>query len=167
MTARRRELAEAERQLEGLIAMMIDGFRAPGLQERLDGLTANRDRLRAEVATLETSQAAPVLHPNLSEVYRARVARLREGLAAAESREVLEIARALIARLEVHPPVAEGERARLELVGELSAMLAMAGVEGVSGNAKSPLTDVSGLCGSVSVDAGTRNPRSQYVEVAI
>jgi hypothetical protein len=64
------------------------------------------------VATLETSQAAPVLHPNLSGVYRARVARLREGLAAAESREILEAARALISRVEVHPPEAEGERNR-------------------------------------------------------
>jgi hypothetical protein len=65
-----------------------------------------------------------VLHPNLSEVYRARVARLREGL---------EAARALIARVEVRPPAADGHRPRLELVGELSALLAAAGVEGLGG----------------------------------
>lgn len=157
LTIRRRELAEVERQLEGLITAMIDGFRAAGLQERLDGLSARREALRAEVQALEATQDAPMLHPNLSEVYRARVSRLREGLAASEGREVLEAARALIARVEVHPPAEAGGRARLELVGELSALLAAAGVEAFGGNAKSPLTYVNGLGGSALVDAGTGN----------
>ena len=155
VTLRRRELAEVERQLEGLITAMIDGFRAAGLQERLDGLSARREALRAEVQALEATQDAPMLHPNLSEVYRARVGRLREGLAASEGREVLEAARALIARVEVHPPGEAGGRARLELVGELSALLAAAGVEGIGANAKSPLTGVNGLGSSVLGDAGT------------
>ncbi|MCU0945063.1 MAG: hypothetical protein MUF65_06805, partial [Rubritepida sp.] len=71
--------------------------------------------------------------PNLAEVYRARVGRLREGLAASEGREVLAAARALIARVEVHPPGSEGGRGRLELVGELSAMLGLVGAKGVAG----------------------------------
>ena len=41
----RRELTTVERQLEGLIAMMIDGFRAGSLQERLDQLEASKTRL--------------------------------------------------------------------------------------------------------------------------
>ncbi len=79
------------------------------------------------------------------------------------ARQGIEIGRevladwALIVCVEVHPPAAEGELARLELVGELSAMLAAAGAEGIGRNAKSPLTCVNGLGGSVSVDAGTHN----------
>jgi site-specific DNA recombinase len=45
--ALRRELAGVERQLQGLIDMMIDGFRAPGLQGRLDGFEARKSELRA------------------------------------------------------------------------------------------------------------------------
>nr|WP_314073691.1 hypothetical protein [uncultured Roseococcus sp.] len=111
-----------------------------------------------------------MLHPNLSEVYRARVARLREGLDAKGDREILEAAHALIARVEVHPPAEVGDRPRLELLGELSALLAAAGVEGVGGNAKSPLACAGGLdafCGSVLGDAGTRNRRFQYIEAGI
>ncbi|WP_191086361.1 hypothetical protein [Roseococcus microcysteis] len=102
----------------------------------------------------------PSLHPILAEVYRARVASLREGLEQEGTTEVREALRALVSRVEVHAD-------RIELVGELSAMLATAGVEGLGGNAKSPLTCASGLFGSVSVDAGTCSLRCQYVEVPI
>lgn len=159
---RRHELDQVERQLSGLIDALADGFRGAGLQERLDGLSARREALRAEVAALESTQDVPALHRNLAEVYRDKVARLQEGLAANEGREVLEATRALVARLEVHPPAAEGGRARLELVGDLSAMLAAAGVQGVGTTAKSPLALASGLdvfSGSVSGDAGTRSHR--------
>ncbi len=159
VAVRRRELDQVERQLNGLIDAIADGLRAPGLQDRLDGLGARREALRAELAALETRQSAPLLHPNLSEVYRARVARLREGIEAQGDREVLEAARALIARVEVHPPAEAGGRPRLELLGELSALLATAGVEGIGGTAKSPPAVAGGLdvfYGSVSGDAGTR-----------
>ncbi|WPB87657.1 recombinase family protein [Sediminicoccus rosea] len=158
VSLRRRELDQVERQLNGLIDAIADGLRAPGLQDRLDGLGARREALRAELAGLEARQSAPRLHPNLSEVYRARVALLREGIEAQGDREVLEAARALIARVEVHPPAEPGARPRLELLGELSALLVAAGVEAIGGNAKSPPTIAGGLdvfSRSVSVDAGT------------
>ncbi|MBS7789739.1 hypothetical protein KTR66_07025 [Roseococcus sp. SDR] len=98
---------------------------------------------------------ASLLFSNQSNEHRSRVARLQEGIEAHGDREVLEAARALIARVEVHPPAEGCGRPRLELLGELSAMPAAAGVEGVGGNARSPLTFVNGLGCSVSGDAGT------------
>jgi len=75
--------------LSGLIDAITDGLRAPGLQERLTKLTARQEALRTEVETIEARGKAPALHPKLGEVYRARVARLREGLAVADGREAL------------------------------------------------------------------------------
>jgi site-specific DNA recombinase len=170
VSLRRRELDQVERQLNGLIDAIADGLRAPGLQDRLDALGARREALRGELAALEARQSAPRLHPNLSEVYRSRVARLREGIEAQGDREVPEAARTLIARVEVHPPREAGDRPRLELLGELSALLAAAGVEGVGGNAKSPPTIAGGLdvfSGSVLGDAGTRNRRRHYINVSL
>ncbi len=155
---RRRELDQVERQLNGLIDAIADGLRAPGLQQKLDGLAARQEALRRELASIEMQSQAPRLHPNLSEIYRQRVSCLREGLDTGGGREVLEAARALIARVEVHPASGDGQQPRLELVGEISALLSAAGVEGVGGNTKSPLGLSSGLdvlCGSVLGDAGT------------
>jgi hypothetical protein len=79
--------------------------------------------------------------------------------------ETLEAARALIDRVEVHPPAEPGGKPRLELLGELSMMLRLAG----SAQQKGP--ELSGLgpdlLSSVKGDAGTGYQRSQYVEVAI
>jgi hypothetical protein len=78
--------------------------------------------LEAEIAS-GAHPELPRLHPNLSEVYRERVERLREAIAADRSPEFVESVRALIERVEVHPG-ADGERsARIELVGHLASML--------------------------------------------
>ena len=112
--------------------------------------------LEAEIAS-GAHPELPRLHPNLSEVYRERVERLREAIAADRSPEFVESVRALIERVEVHPG-ADGERsARIELEGHLASMLRLAGVFG-SGNAKSPLAAANGqdvLLNSELVDAGT------------
>ena len=121
----------------------------------------------AEIALAERSAAPPRLHPNIAGLYRQRVARLREALAAEGGTEVLEEVRALIERVEVHAPAEPGGAPRLELIGELTAMLRAAGVVlpdalGAmaslgSGRAKGPRAVAVGPdveC-SVKVDAGT------------
>jgi site-specific DNA recombinase len=156
---RRRELEAVRRKLAGLVEAIADGLRAPGLQGRLDELEGRRAVLEAEVAAAEAAPALPRLHPNLSEVYRERVARLRAGLAVGGvgGPEVLEAARALIERVEVHPPPAgPGGPPRLELVGELSAMLEAAGLA-MAGIGKDPRLGACGpdlFGGSVEVGAG-------------
>jgi hypothetical protein len=79
---------------------------------------------------LRAACAAPVspprFHGNIPALYRARVTRLREVLAADEGPEVLEAARALVARIVISP--GEAGRPRIALEGELSALLAAGGV---------------------------------------
>jgi site-specific DNA recombinase len=161
---KRRELEGVLRKLSGLIEAIADGLRAPGLQGKLDEFEARRAALEAEIAAAERSATPPRLHPNIAGVYRERVARLREALAAAGGTEVLEEVRTLIDRVEVHPPEEPGGQPRLELIGELTAMLRAAGVVlpariGVvgAGCEKGPRTGAVGPCGdcSVKVDAGT------------
>ncbi|HEV7455634.1 MAG TPA: zinc ribbon domain-containing protein, partial [Roseococcus sp.] len=52
----RRELDQVERQLDGLIDTITDGFRAPGLQAKLDALTARQEAMRAEVRRAEQAE---------------------------------------------------------------------------------------------------------------
>ena len=92
---------------------------------------------------LRDCRKAPRLYGNLAEVYREKVARLREALAAEGGPEIVEAIRSLIARVEVHPPQERARGPRIELVGHLAAMLRAAGLEGYS-NAKSPLALASG-----------------------
>jgi site-specific DNA recombinase len=80
---------------------------------------------------------------------------------------VLEAVRALIERVEVHPPTDPNGPARLELIGELTAMLRAAGVVAPTaasagrqgaGQQKGPPAVADGpdlFVGSVQVDAGT------------
>ena len=154
---KRRELEAVQRKLAGLIEAIADGLRAPGLQGRLDELETRRRVLEAEIATAGASKA-PRLHPNLAEVYRDKILRLRNALSnPVGGVEVLEGARALIERVEVYPPAESGAAPRIELVGHLTSMLRLAGVFG-SGNGKSPLAAANGLdvlLSSVKVDAGT------------
>jgi site-specific DNA recombinase len=160
--AKRRELEGVCRKLAGLVEAIADGLRAPGLQARLEELEARRITLEAEVAAATQAPEVPRLHPRIAEIYRERVARLRAALGAgSKPDEVLEAARALIDRVEVHPPAETGGEPWIELVGELSAMLALAGDGSSPGgaNAKTPGAGAPGVsllsrC-SESVDAGT------------
>jgi site-specific DNA recombinase len=75
-SGQQRELASVTRKLDGLIAAIADGFRAPRLQAQLDELQAQRAALEAGL-TIQASPAPPRLHPNLAAVDRDRVAGLQ------------------------------------------------------------------------------------------
>ena len=57
--AKKRELAEVARKLNGLIDAIADGLRAPGLQQRLDELEARRVQLEQDLATVPTTPVRP------------------------------------------------------------------------------------------------------------
>ncbi|MCA3183553.1 MAG: hypothetical protein INH13_08010 [Cupriavidus sp.] len=106
-----------------------------------------------QIVAAEAGPELPRLHGNLSEVYRAKVARLREAFLADGGTEALEAARALVERVEVHPAAMAGGKPRIELLGELSTMLRLAAGAQQKGPELSSLgPDV--FC-SVKVDAGT------------
>jgi site-specific DNA recombinase len=138
-----RELGEVRRRLDKLIEALIEGYRADGLQQRLDDLEARKAALEQELAA---DPPPPVrLHPNLAQVYRTKVERLHEALADPGLRnEALGILRGLIERVVVHP--AE-DGLQVEIVGEIVKMVEL-GVD-----AKQAALPAEAAC-SVKVVAG-------------
>ncbi|MCC2666068.1 MAG: hypothetical protein K0S35_3990, partial [Geminicoccaceae bacterium] len=125
---------------------LIEGYRADGLQQRLDDLEARKVALEQELAA---DPPPPVrLHPNLAQVYPAKVERLHEAFTDPGLRdEALGILRGLIERVVVHP----GEDGpQIELVGEIVRMVEL----GL--NAKQAALPGEAAC-SVKVVAGARN----------
>jgi len=132
----RRELEEVSRKLRGLIEAIAEGLRAPGLQAKLDELESRKAALEIELAA--APPPAPLLHPNLAEVYRRKVADLQAALADPNTQtEALEILRGLIECVVLHPAETGFE---IELVGEIAAMVdlgAQAKAAGPKGSAVS------------------------------
>ena len=103
----------------------------------------HKQTLIASIASAEAGPVLPRLHGNLPEVYRNKVAKLRQAFGAGGGTEVLEAARALVERVEVQPAAEAGGQPRLELIGALTALLRAAGFEaqqqkGPSPNGKGP-----------------------------
>ena len=86
-------------------------------------------KLKLESAIASTSAAAPLLHPNLAEIYRKKIGNLQEALSDPETRsEAIEILRGLIERVAVS---AAEEGFTIELVGEIANMVGLSsGSEG-------------------------------------
>ena len=115
-----KEHTQVSRKLTGLIDAIADGFRASGLQEQLDDLESRKAQLERKLS--EPHMPLPRIHPNLSEIYRAKVADLHLALADPATRtEAIEIIRALIERVELHPM--KGGGFEIELVGDIANMI--------------------------------------------
>jgi len=124
-----RELRVVERKLANLVEAIADGLKAPGIQQKLDELEAQRAVLQAQLQA--APPAPPALHPNLAQVYADRVASLRRALDAKDGAEVLEAARALIDTVVVSPPPSDqpDDPPHIELTGNLIAMLKAGGAK--------------------------------------
>ncbi len=112
--AKRRELADVRRKLDGLIEAIAESLRAPGIQLRPDELEARRTELKQSLAAEPT---APVrFHPNLAQVYRRQVEQLQDALNQPEIRdEAVQILRGLIEQVLIRPA---DNGLEIEIVGE-------------------------------------------------
>jgi DNA invertase Pin-like site-specific DNA recombinase len=115
----RAELSEVCRRLDGLIEAISDGLRLPELQEKLDGLATRKRDLTRELDTAAPS--APLLHPNLADLYRRKVAELHTALNDPAARdEATTILRSLIDRIVI---AAGDEGFEIEFVGSIANMI--------------------------------------------
>jgi site-specific DNA recombinase len=148
--AKRRELADVKRKLDGVIDAIADGLRAAGLQQRLDELEARRIEIEQGLAAEPTSPVR--LHPNLAQVYRRQVDRLQHALNDPEIRnEALQILRGLIEHVSIGPAENGLE---IEIVGEIAKMIEL----GIGNKTKQPILDET-MSRSVKVVAGACNHR--------
>ena len=153
--AKRRELDEVSRKLDGLIEAIAEGLRSPGLQAKLDELERRKQSI--EVSIAEEPPPEPRLHPNLAELYRRKVERLHEAIADPATRtEALEILRGLVDSVTLTPIDGGFE---IELVGEIANMITLPGKAGSA--------EVSNYASSVKVVAGACNHRELTLKVAV
>lgn len=140
---------------------IADAFRAAGLQAQLDELEAKRVSLKAKLDA--PAPTVPRLHPNLAEIYRAKVQTMQDALAKNPSgKAALEAARALIERIELEPAAIK-RGYEVELIRELAAMLRF----GMGGDAPSAAADRALFARSIKVVAGARNRRSHHSTVTV
>jgi hypothetical protein len=147
-----RKLAEVNRQLDGLITAIAEGFRAPGLQQKLDTLESEKARLAALV---KAPPVSPVrLHPGIADSWSKRIGELKTLLENDDTRsEAIEIIRSLVERINVHPR--GNGHFELEIVGEIAKMVEVAlEAEPNSKNKKTALHEAERR--SVKVVAGAR-----------
>ena len=134
-SGKERLLKQTEAQLDKLIEAVCNGVSSDGLQAKLNELEGRKARLSLELAAPPVR--TPRLHPNLSEVYRDKIANLREALSEEAARpEASQILRELIERIALHPvkPSADAVRRRgrtpslfeIELTGAIASMVALA-----------------------------------------
>jgi hypothetical protein len=116
----RSELTQVERRLRRIVEAIADGVPARTLKDELLALEARQEQLQAELAAAPEAPQ-PLLHPNLPEIYRRKVATLAEALAdEAIQDEAFELIRSLIDKIVLVP---EGEELRIEIHGELAGIL--------------------------------------------
>ena len=97
-------------------------MKASRVVEELDALEEKKVELTAKVR--QAPARAPLLHPNLAEVYRKKVENLREVLDDDDTRpEATSILRDLVDEIRLHP---EENALKIELIGDLARILSFA-----------------------------------------
>lgn len=114
------EHAAVAGKLNGIYDAIADGLRTPGLLARIEEMEARQRDLAEQLAAPPPDPVR--LHPNLSDLYRRKVAELAQRLTDPAIRtEALEIVRGLISRVTVRTEPAGSTT--LVLDGALTAMI--------------------------------------------
>ena len=143
------ELPRIDRELDRLVDAICDGVPASKVRDRMIYLEARKTELEHLLANAH--EPPPLLHPNMADVWRQRVAALHEALQDEGSKaEAFEVLRSLIDRVTLVP---EDGQLAIELRGDLAAMLAF------SANKKRPAIERTDLEAQLSLVAGARNHR--------
>jgi DNA invertase Pin-like site-specific DNA recombinase len=147
-----RKAAEIERKIASIFRAIEDGLYEPAMKARLAELKDEREKLRANVRTVEGPDLNVLLHPQLAEGYRDRIERLERVLEGPAQEEAREIVRSMIDAV-ILTPRADGSGLDATLVGALAAVLAVCAE--ISGKKRPSAARPSE--GQLSVVAGARN----------
>ena len=120
LVAKRSELAEVRRRIDGLLRAIEEGLYEPSMKSRMRVLKRRREALEAELAS--ATQPRPRLHPGLAAIYRQKVAGLQAALATGGGLDVQEALRALVEAIVLVP---EDGKLAVEVRGDLAAILAL------------------------------------------
>ena len=156
----RSELAKIRRTLKQMLGVIEEGGHTRGMTDRMRELEAREDVLKELLAQEPTD--IPVIHPNISGIYRKKVERLTEALNNPEDRnEAAEAIRALVEKITLRPGPNRGE-IDATLHGELGTILGWIEAQAIGKTRKreTPAAFATGV--SVSVVAGTRNHRYRH-----
>ena len=149
LIAQRKELDRTLRDLDRAIQAILDGVPGIQLKDRIGALEARKAELQAILAEAEEPPA--LLHPNMAETYRNRLATLQDALQDPACRQAaIETLRHLVDQVTLVP-----EKGKLAIVlrGDLAAMLSFASNKKpgtISG------TGLSVLASQASLVAGAR-----------
>ena len=115
------DLARVKREIAKLIQAIKDGVPATSIKDEFIALEQRKELLERDIA--KAPEPAPRLHPNLAEIYRQKVANLRDALNDEATRtEAATMVRELVDRIQLAPDQANG--LQIELVGDLARILA-------------------------------------------
>ncbi|MCP3460302.1 hypothetical protein [Bradyrhizobium sp. CCGUVB23] len=152
--AQRRELERTDRELDKAIQAILEGVPGAKLKDKIGALEARKAELVDLLASAE--EPPPLLHPNMAEIYRQRVAALYESLQGEGGRaEAAEVLRALVDQVTLLP---DGEELAIVLRGDLAAILRFAAGK-KNHDFLSEVGALDGLLSQASVVAGRRNIR--------
>jgi site-specific DNA recombinase len=141
----RSELTQVERRLRRIVEAIADGVPARTLKDELLALEARQEQLEAEMAAAPEGQQ-PLLHPNLAEIYRQKVAALAEALADEAMRdEAFELIRSLLDRIVLVP---ESEELRIEIHGELAGILELCQQSKTPGRSRASAEQIKVVAGA-------------------
>ena len=147
-----------ERRIARFIAAIGEGEPAKALTAELRRLEAEQDELKHGLVT-DPKPVAPLLHPNLSEIYRRKVAELHRLLDDPATRDkAMEAIRALIDRVILTP---ENGELRIDLQGELAAIL------NLCIGSKKPAVEIHDELEQIKLVAGARNQRYLHLDHAV
>ncbi|OPH12305.1 hypothetical protein FE88_24405, partial [Azospirillum brasilense] len=140
------ELARVERRMGKLVDAIAEGVPARSVKDELVRLEARQEELRLALAEAPAKRR-PLLHPNMAELYRARVTALQDALTTPDTQaEAAELIRSLIGAVVLTP---EDGTLRVDLHGALAGILALC-----SGTRKAGPVSGAGLAEQIKLVAG-------------
>ena len=138
------ELTQVERRLRRMVEAIADGVPARTLKDELLALELRQEQLEAELAAAPAAQQ-PLLHPNLAETYRRKVAALAEALADEAVRDdAFELIRSLLDKIVLVP---EGEELRIDIHGELASILELCQQSKTPGRSRASAEQIKMIAG--------------------